>query len=139
MISGVLGESVYIEWTRNENEYDNYKSDMKSELRLNSSELVKLGEEYTQDFVDTIIRGRKDYFKTDTNISEKQKKYCRCVSHVKCKQSDKCIKLKFDRNIEKCYNPYTTCTSRVGRDEKYCDKYYDYNKIPLNEINKIFL
>jgi len=133
-IHGVLDEYVEVLFgSKNEVDYGFLQDDLSEDPNY-----VKLDNRYSQILLDKIIRERRDYFLENVNISEKQKKYCRCIAHVKSKQSDECIKSSFDRNInEKCYNPYAVCTSKIGRDSKYCDRFYDYDKLPLNEIKKL--
>ena len=133
MISGVLGEYVEVDWgSKQDVDYGPLQDEISEDPNF-----TKLNNQYSQQLLDKIIKERRDYFKNDTDISEKQRKYCRCVAHVKSKQSDECIESSFDKSVDKCYNPYAVCTSRVGRDDTHCDKYYDYDKLPLNEIKKL--
>lgn len=83
MIFGILGEYMDVEWKMNE--HQEYKI-IQNELNK-YQDIVILDKNYSQILLDKINRMRKDYFKNGINISEKQKRYCRCVAHIKSKQS----------------------------------------------------
>ena len=79
---------------------------------------------------------RDTYFKEDNQPSEHQGRYCRCVAHVKAKNSPEC-NMTHDYGHGKCYNPYAVCSKTVGRDEKECGKYYDLSRMPRPEVQAI--
>ncbi len=92
-----------------------------------------------------IKESKENYFLPDVPISEKHKKYCRCVSHVATKNTDKCYtsgewKLPRKRRGKKepdkpCVNPYPVCRSRIGSTgTRDCLKYMDLDKMPEDEL-----
>ena len=86
----------------------------------------------------------EDYFsaKKAKNLSDKQKKYCRCILHVASDQPDWCLinkEWEKKKGEETCYQPYAICTKNVGRDSNHCYKYYNLNKLPYNELRALML
>jgi CRISPR/Cas system CSM-associated protein Csm4 (group 5 of RAMP superfamily) len=64
------------------------------------------------------------YFKTGSPLTEKQKKWCRCIAHT-AKQSPK-------------YNPYALCGKTVGKEGNFkCVPYYDFENIPAEEVEAL--
>jgi len=64
----------------------------------------------------------KDYwFKGGSNLTELNKKYCRCLVHVSGKVN----------------NPYAVCTKSVGREgSPKCFDEFDFNHIPKDELER---
>lgn len=80
---------------------------------------------------------RKDYFKPNVPLSERQQAYCRCVAHVAAKNPMSCYRgkspeWKKGRDSENCVNPYSVCAASVGTTSK-CYNYYNFRKIPTQE------
>ena len=68
----------------------------------------------------------------NNNLTEQDKKYCRCVLHVSSDQGEDCILDGFKG--DGCYNPYAVCTKSTGRKGRVeCFLNYDLNNIPPKE------
>jgi len=75
---------------------------------------------------------------SERKISNKQQKYCRCIAHVAGKNKEWCYEHNaWKKGSGKCYNPYAVCSSRVGRDSKYCARYYDLDNMPVKEVKAL--
>lgn len=68
-----------------------------------------------------VNKGHHDFFKTDTKLSEQEKKYCSCLVKVV--------------NNGGADNPYAVCAHTVGSTTKECTSEYDFNKMPDNLLN----
>lgn len=79
---------------------------------------------------------RKDnYFKHDSDLTEDEKKYCRCTLHMAAKNSEKCNKtINRGKREYGCYNPYAVCAKSVGTTTKNCGKNYNFEGIPDDEL-----
>lgn len=89
------------------------------------------------------------YFLSGSKISDKHKKYCRCVAHVAATNTDECYesgewkkpfrKGRRSRSRSRgCVNPYPVCRSRIGATGKRdCLKYMDLDSIPTKEIEAL--
>lgn len=53
------------------------------------------------------------YSSTDSILTDKQQRFCRCVLHVAKNNSKKCNRNK-SWGDNKCYNPYSVCASSTG-------------------------
>ena len=60
---------------------------------------------------------RYDFIRTDVPLSEKQRKYCRCLLRVEDKRS---------KGLSKARSPYALCTSTIGTQIRSCSQYYDW-------------
>lgn len=78
-----------------------------------------------------------NYFKPDTNLTEKQQKWCRCVLKVADKQRGGCNieRAWFEtRDGKTCYNPYAVCSASVGTSTRECGKNYDFDSFSDNHL-----
>ena len=82
---------------------------MHYKFNINSQRGKQLLKKYIRQY---LIGGGKNYFKKNTTLKTKQKKFCRCVLHV-AKNNDKKCNIEKKWNTNKCYNPYTVCASSV--------------------------
>lgn len=88
------------------------------------------------------IKGTKvpsgdEYFKDPASLSERDKKYCRCVLHVMGKAVPKCLQDKaWFETIEgkMCYNPYSVCAKSTRHTTRVCGENYNWTGIPDHEI-----
>nr|QBK90919.1 MAG: HeH/LEM domain protein [Pithovirus LCPAC201] len=89
-----------------------------------------------------VVKGTKvqrgdEYFKNPAALSDRDKKYCRCVLHVQGKQVPECLQDKaWFKNVggKQCYNPYAVCAKSTHHTSRECGKNYDWSGIPDNEI-----
>ena len=75
--------------------------------------------------------------KPDSDLSEKQQKWCRCVLHVAAKQSPACLRSRAWRSKIKgktCYNPYSVCAKSVGTTAPYCATQYQLSELSKKEL-----
>lgn len=63
---------------------------------------------------------RDRYFKLDADLTDDEKKYCRCVAHVKAKGG--------------AYNPFAVCAKTVGTTSRECGKSFDYHGFSDDEL-----
>ncbi len=79
---------------------------------------------------------RKSYFKSGNNLTENNRKYCRCVYHVAAKQSHQCLS---SQNWGgKCYNPYSVCTASTKRRGKVnCFENTNLSRLPEKELQAL--
>lgn len=63
---------------------------------------------------------RDDFIKPNADLSEKERKYCRCLLRVESKGG--------------AYSPYGVCTSRVGAQVHSCSQYYDWGAMDLDML-----
>lgn len=66
----------------------------------------------------SIVGNRHDFFRSDSTLTEQQKKYCSCQLKVTDKGT--------------AYNPYAVCAKSVGTTTRDCTNNYDFNKMPDN-------
>jgi hypothetical protein len=76
------------------------------------------------------------WIRTGTNLSEEDKKHCRCLLDVAAKQSESCLRGKewpkhgsYKDATKGCYGPYAICPDRSGKKLR-CGEYYNYEEIP---------
>jgi hypothetical protein len=82
-----------------------------------------------------IIPTKKSYFiQGKKGLSDKEKSFCRCVIHVEAEQPDKCLKNPQLRGKKGCYNEYAVCAKSVGTSSRQCSNYYNFDKLPDNEL-----
>jgi hypothetical protein len=83
-------------------------------------------------------RRRRDYFRPDTHLNDREKKYCRCILSVGARNSEECLRERAwlkTRGGRTCYNPYAICHSSTGlRTQVSCDTEYELENIPENEL-----
>jgi len=90
---------------------------------------------------------KKSYFIKDNNLTDIQKRWCRCVLHVLEKQNVDCriwlglTKLEKQRTTtpKSCYNPYAVCTKSVGKaghTSTSCK--YNFNNVPATKLLAYF-
>lgn len=85
---------------------------------------------------DSVIKA-EEFFKSDSTLTEKQKKWCRCVLKVADKQPGDCNKDQawFEtRDGRECVNPYAICSKSVGTSVKTCGENYDFESLPDNYL-----
>ena len=73
-----------------------------------------------------------NYFKPNADLSDQEKKWCRCVLKVSAKQPSACNieKAWFEkRDGETCYNPYAVCSKSVGTSTRKCGENYDFESL----------
>ena len=78
-----------------------------------------------------------NYFKSDSDLPEDKKKWCRCVLKVAGKQQGPCNieKAWFEtRDGQRCYNPYRVCASSVGTTSRDCSQHYDFNSFSDEDL-----
>ncbi len=79
-----------------------------------------------------------DYFRSDTNLTEQEQKYCRCVLHVAAKQPPgECLSVRdwfSDYNGRTCTNPWAVCAKSTGTTSRACGFNYVYGNIPDDEL-----
>lgn len=65
------------------------------------------------------------YFRpsSERSMSDKQKRYCRCVVRVAASKS--------------AVNPYAVCTKSVGRDSLECLAHYNLSAMPVQEVQAL--
>ena len=63
---------------------------------------------------------KKNYFKGENNLSNKEKRYCRCLVHVSEQES--------------VNNPYAVCAKSVGTTSNKCSGSFDYEKFDKKEL-----
>jgi hypothetical protein len=77
------------------------------------------------------------YFKDNTELSDEEQKYCRCVLHVASEQPGACNMEKawFEKKDNRvCYNPYAVCASRVGTTTRNCSQSYEFGNLNDDEL-----
>jgi len=84
---------------------------------------------------------RKDYFKANSPLTDRQRAYCRCIAHVAAKNPTSCYQgkspeWKLGPKSKTCVNPYSVCAASVGTTSR-CYNYYDFRKVPQNEVSAI--
>jgi hypothetical protein len=77
--------------------------------------------------------GREDYFKEDSGLNEKQKKFCRCTVHVGAKQEKSCTKAK-QGTSKSCVNPYAVCAKTTGTSSRKCGEVFEFKNFPKQEL-----
>ncbi len=85
----------------------------------------------------TKVQRGDEYFKNPAALSERDKKYCRCVLHVMGKQVPECLQDKaWFKKVggKQCYNPYSVCAKSTGHTSRQCGENYDWSGIPDNEL-----
>lgn len=83
-------------------------------------------------------KGKSTWIKPESNLSDQQQKYCRCVLEVADKQSDKCLQNIAQKKTgtfgpgTSCYLPYSVCANSTGTSTGRggCSKHYNFNEIP---------
>lgn len=81
--------------------------------------------------------GSSTWLLPDAQISDRQKRYCRCELHVAARQPRACNQEQAwfqKRDGKTCYNPYAVCTASVGRDTNECTAYLDFEALPEPEL-----
>jgi len=81
------------------------------------------------------------YFKKGTSLTDKQKRYCRCIAHVASNYPMKCYsgsdpEWKKGPKSKKCGNPYSICASSVGTTTS-CYDHYDFRRMPKKEVKAL--
>lgn len=120
---------------------------------------------YENLYPNTFINLEAGYFRDPQRqlLTSKQKKFCRCLLHAGCKQTDDCLtgtnlsefvaKTKDGRDIQSfkdskgnvCYNIYPLCTksTKSGLGNQSCLGYYNFNRdtsqIPVGELYALVL
>ena len=77
-----------------------------------------------------------NYFKPESELTEQQKKYCRCQMKVAAKQTPNCLKDKAwyqKRDGKECYNVYAVCAKSVGT-TTHCGVHYNFSGIPDDQL-----
>ncbi len=72
---------------------------------------------------DRIKYEKERYFVPGAPLSDKEKKWCRCVAHVSANPSS--------------YNPYAVCAKSVGTTASSCSPWYDYSSMPRQEVEAL--
>lgn len=81
--------------------------------------------------------GKQSWIKSNSSLTEQQKKYCRCVLQVAEKQPGSCNMEKAwfeQREGKECYNPYAICAKSVQTSYRGCGDEYDFNNLPTNLV-----
>ncbi len=88
------------------------------------------------------------WYKKESTLKPRQKKFCSCTMEVAKRNSEKCNR-SFRRGNKrkeqltgkivdgrKCYNPYAICASRVRTTTggRPCGDHYNYDKLPDDEL-----
>lgn len=77
---------------------------------------------------------KEAYFKKWSELTKKQKSYCRCVLHVAAKNAASCNEnRKWGEGA--CYNPYAVCAKSTGTSVRFCGMNYEWDKIPTSELH----
>jgi len=77
------------------------------------------------------------FFKPDSDLSEKKRKWCRCMIKVADKQKGRCNveQAWFEsRDGTKCYSPYRVCSASVGTSSRECGKHFDFDSFSDNHL-----
>ena len=76
------------------------------------------------------------YIRRYSKLTEKKRRFCRCILHVAKNNSRICNITKNWSNKTKCYNPYSTCakTVKTTTGGKPCDYMLKNSSIPIKEI-----
>ncbi len=77
-----------------------------------------------------------NYFLPGSDLTDKQKSWCRCVLHVANRQRGACnIERKWTEGRRKeCVNPYAICSASVGTSVRTCGANYDFGSISDDEL-----
>ena len=67
---------------------------------------------------------RVSKFSEESELPERQMKYCSCVIDVAAKQNLSCLKKKDWGEGKSCYNPYSVCARSTGTSSRECGKNY---------------
>lgn len=81
---------------------------------------------------DSVVES-ESYFIPDADLSEREKKWCRCVLKVADKQKGRCNTERAwreTRDGKTCYNPYAICSKSVGTSTRKCSQNYNFSAIP---------
>lgn len=73
----------------------------------------------------------------DSQLSDKEKKYCDCVEKVSVKQPSSCLtdKISYERREGKvCVDPYKVCAYSVGTTSRKCSTYYNYDEMTDKQL-----
>jgi hypothetical protein len=75
----------------------------------------------------------KDWFRAESNLSEGQRKYCRCTLKIAEKQTAECLRDRSKWGTGSCYNPYAVCakSTRTSMGRESCMNHFDMDKIPV--------
>ena len=77
-----------------------------------------------------------NYFLPGSDLTDKQKAWCRCVLHVANRQRGACnIERKWTEGRRKeCVNPYSICSASVRTSVRTCGANYDFSSISDDEL-----
>lgn len=73
-----------------------------------------------QSYGDQLEENTQEFMKPSDELSDQEKKYCRCVLHVKAGGRGR--------------NPYAICSKSIGSNVRTCGDHYDYEVMPLPEL-----
>jgi len=78
----------------------------------------------------------KGYIERDASLTEKQRRFCRCVLHVAKNNTKECNRNRSWGKKTKCYNPYAVCAKTIGTTtgRKPCFYMFENPSIPAEEI-----
>ena len=77
---------------------------------------------------------KSGYFKSNSTLSDREEKFCRCALHVLAKNQGYCNKPgKWGRGTD-CYNPYAVCAKSTRTSSRHCGDSYDFSGVPDNEL-----
>ena len=74
-------------------------------------------------------KGHVGMFKSNSPLSEPEKRYCSCLLKSAARQPEDCLLEKAwyeRRDGKRCNNPYPICTKSVGAHVRTCSSNYDF-------------
>jgi len=87
---------------------------------LNSKRSVELNNNEDEDELSSSGIPKSSYFKTATDLSEEEQKFCRCVAHVET-----------NPNIN---NPHAVCAKSTGTTSRKCGQEAEFSNWPTDEL-----
>lgn len=81
--------------------------------------------------------GKEGWFFPDADLTDQEKKYCRCTIEVAGKQPAVCNSERAwfqSREGKKCYNPYAVCAKSTRTTSRNCGSNFDFSNLPDNEL-----
>jgi len=83
------------------------------------------------------LHHKHNILKQNSDLDERNQKYCSCVIKVAEKNTEKC-NLEHDWGTvsggKSCYSPYAVCAKSVGTTNRNCGSNYDYNSMTKEQL-----
>ncbi len=79
----------------------------------------------------------EEHFNPSSQLTQKQKSYCKCVLDVASKQPGSCNLQRAwyqERDERTCYNPYAVCAKQIGTTYRGCDVAFNLQNLSRDEL-----